>query len=217
MSQELKLIANELAEAGRSLFDRGLAHGAAGNISAKLGNQILLSPTGVSLGKLDPTNLSLIDITGQHLSGPPPTKELALHLALYQKRPRAGAIIHLHASHSVAVSCMDGLDRENAVPPLTAYYVMRIGRLPLLPFFPPGDAEMALAVGETARVSHAMLLANHGPIVAGPDIAGALANIEELEATARLQLLLAGHKTLPLTDDQINRLEERFGQAGCDC
>ncbi|HMS81462.1 MAG TPA: aldolase, partial [Burkholderiaceae bacterium] len=157
-----------IAAVARSLFERGLTHGSTGNISARLADgRWLVTPTGSSLGTLDPGRISLLDDDGALLAGDPPSKEAALHRAMYRERPRAGAVVHLHSTHSVAVSVLADVDPADVLPPLTAYYVMRVGTLPLLPYFPPGDAALAQAVAGCARRHHALLLANHGPVVAG--------------------------------------------------
>ena len=173
----------------RSLYERGLTHGSTGNLSVRLGDGWLLSPTGASLGELDPARLSRLDAEGRHVGGDQPTKESFLHLAMYQQRPGSGAVVHLHSTHSVAVSLLADLDPADLLPPLTAYYIMRIGRLPLVPYYPPGDPALADAVRGFASKHHAMLLANHGPVVAGSSLAAATDAIEELEATSRLYLL----------------------------
>lgn len=194
---------------GRSLFERRLTFGRTGNISVRRGDDILVTPTGASLGAL--TELSRIDVDGRHVGGPAPSKEAFLHAAVYRARPSAGAVIHLHSTHSVAVSCLDGLDPADALPPLTAYYVMRVGRLPLLPYHAPGDSALGPLAQRTAATHHAMLLANHGPVVAGADLDAAADAVEELEETARLYLLLHGHRTRPLTGEQVADLRSRFG------
>ena len=129
----------DICEIGRSIFDRGLTHGSTGNISARCADGWLLTPTGSNLGRLDPARLSKLDWNGKHVSGDAPSRESFLHLAMYQEREKSGAIVHLHATHSVAISVLDGLDPNDLLPPLTAYYVMRIGTLPLVPYYPPGD------------------------------------------------------------------------------
>ena len=163
----------EIAEYGRSIFERGLTGGSTGNISVRLGDGFLLTPTGSSLGTLDPARLSKLDAAGRHLEGDAPTKEAFLHLAMYRKRAAAGAVVHLHSTHSVAVGCLAEVDPDDVLPPLTAYYVMRIGRLPLVPFFAPGDPALADAVAGYATRHHAVLLANHGPVVAGSSLSAA--------------------------------------------
>ena len=199
-----------LVTLGRSLFERGLTHGSTGNLSLRLADGYLLTPTGASLGALDPARLSMLDGNGVHVRGDPPTKEAALHLAMYRERPRDRAVVHLHATHSVAVSVLEDIDQANAMPPLTAYYAMRVGTLPLLPYFPPGDESLAAAVGRAAARHHALLLANHGPVVSGTTLAAAADAIEELEATARLWLLVRGARVRSLTEGDVAELARRF-------
>jgi ribulose-5-phosphate 4-epimerase/fuculose-1-phosphate aldolase len=209
MSAETKA-RDAIAALGRSMFDRGLTFGASGNISVRIEDGWLMTPTGSTLGGLDPARLAKLDLAGNHVSGDRPTKEAFLHRAFYEMRPKAGAVVHLHATHSTAVSCMADVDPENAIQPLTAYYVMRIGRLPLVPYYPPGDMALADAVRARAADNHAVLLANHGPVVAGVSLDDASQAIEELEETARLQLLLRGSATRPLSAEQIEDLAVRF-------
>ncbi len=210
MSAESKL--RELVcSAGASLFNRGLTHGSTGNISVALPDGgWLMTPTGSSLGTLDPARLSKLDAAGKLVGGDAPTKESFLHTTMYDRRPKSGAVVHLHSTHSVAVSCLDGIDHANCLPPITAYYVMRIGTLPLVPYFPPGDATLADAVGKLAGKHHAMLLANHGPVVAGSNLSAAQDAIEELEETARLFLMLRNEKLNLLTPAQIAELQRRY-------
>jgi ribulose-5-phosphate 4-epimerase/fuculose-1-phosphate aldolase len=195
---------------GKSLFDRGLTAGSSGNISARLDDGWLVTPTNASLGSLDPARLSKLDWQGNALSGDPPSKEAVLHRAVYEQRTGAGAIVHLHATHSAAVSCMTGLDPENCLPPLTAYFVMKIGKLPLLPYFRPGDPAQADAIRGVAAKNTAVLLANHGPVVAGSTLEAAVHAIEELEETAKLFLLLRGAPIRPLDASQIAALRSAF-------
>ncbi|MFP4538575.1 MAG: 3-oxo-tetronate 4-phosphate decarboxylase [Dichotomicrobium sp.] len=194
----------------RSLHARGLTFGASGNISVRVDDGWLVTPTGSSLGALEPDDLARLDDDGRHVSGPEPTKESFLHRAMYRARPKARAIVHLHSTHSVAVSCLGEVDTENVLPPLTAYYVMRVGTLPLVPYFAPGDVKLAKAVEEMASAHHAVLLANHGPVVAGVSLDDAVFATEELEETARLFLLLRGMPFRPLGPAQIAELNERF-------
>jgi ribulose-5-phosphate 4-epimerase/fuculose-1-phosphate aldolase len=201
---------DQICELGKSIFDRGLTHGSTGNISARCPDGWLLTPTGSNLGKLDPAGLSKLDWNGKLISGNPPSKEAFLHLAMYQERASNGAVVHLHSTHSVAISVLDNLDPEDLLPPLTAYYVMRIGRLPLVPYYAPGDLQLAEAVRGYAGRHHAMLLANHGPVVGGSNLAAAADAIEELEATARLYLLLQGQRVRTLTDAQVADIRRRY-------
>ncbi len=193
-----------------SIFERGLTHGSTGNISARCEDGWLLTPTGSSLGQLDPARLSKLDWNGKHISGDAPSKENFLHLAMYQERERNQAVIHLHSTHTVAVSVLEGVDPLDVLPPLTAYYVMRIGSLPLVPYYAPGDMKLADAVRGFAGKHHALLLANHGPVVAGSSLAAASDAVEELEATAKLYLLLQGQRIRTLTPEQCAELRARF-------
>jgi 3-dehydro-4-phosphotetronate decarboxylase len=200
----------QICELGRSIFERGLTHGSTGNISARCADGWLLTPTGSNLGRLDPARLSKLDWSGKLISGDAPSKESFLHLAMYQERDRNQAVIHLHATHSVAVSVLEGLDASDLLPPLTAYYVMRIGALPLVPYYAPGDLALAEAVRGFAGRHHAMLLANHGPVVAGVSLVAAADAVEELEATAKLYLLLQGQRVRPLTPAQVADVKRRY-------
>ncbi len=211
MSDETRL-REELCLLGRSLFERALTHGSTGNLSVRCGDDWLLTPTGSNLGQLDPARLSRLDAAGNLLAGDPPSKEHFLHLAMYQERARSQAVIHLHSTHSVAVSVLADVDPADVLPPLTAYYVMRIGALPLVPYYAPGDPQLAAAVRGFAGRHHAVLLANHGPVVAGSSLAAASDAIEELEATAKLYLLLHGRSVRPLTPEQVAELRSRFPQ-----
>jgi 3-dehydro-4-phosphotetronate decarboxylase len=197
----------EICRLGASLFVRGLTFGSAGNISAQLEDGWLMTPTNVSLGRLDPARLAKLDLSGKLVSGDPPTKETFLHRAMYQERPQTGAVVHLHSTYSVAVSTLADVDAANVLPPITAYYVMRVGRLPLVPYHPPGDLSLAEAVRKLAGKHHAVLLANHGPVVAGSSLDAAANAIEELEETAKLFLLLRGSKLRLLTDAQVAALK----------
>jgi ribulose-5-phosphate 4-epimerase/fuculose-1-phosphate aldolase len=199
-----------ICECGASLYARGLATGSSGNISVRLDDGWLLTPTNASLGKLDPARLAKLDWQGNLLSGDPASKEAFLHRAMYQERPGAGAIVHLHATHSAAVSCMAGLDACDCIPPLTAYFVMKIGRLPLIPYHRPGDPALADVIRGIAGRHHALLLANHGPVVSGKDLETALYATEELEETAKLFLLLRNTAVSPLNAAQIDELRTSF-------
>lgn len=199
-----------IAMLGKSLYDRGLAHGAAGNISVRLADGWLMTPTNSCLGRLDPARISRLDASGRLLAGDKPSKETFLHIAMYRERPQSGAVVHLHSAHAVAVSCLADVDPRDVFPPLTAYAAMQVGRLALAPYFPPGDEKLAEAVAMLAGSHHAVLLANHGPVVAGSTLDAAVHAIEELEQTARLMLLLRGHPVRLLTDGQLAELGRRF-------
>jgi ribulose-5-phosphate 4-epimerase/fuculose-1-phosphate aldolase len=209
MTNENKL-REEIVEFGRSMFERGLTAGSSGNISVRVDDGWLLTPTNVCLGRLDPARVAKLDWDGRHISGDAPSKEAFLHRSMYEERSGAGAIVHLHSTHSAAVSCMDGLDCADCLPPLTAYYVMKIGRLPLIPYHRPGDATLGTAIRGLAGRHSAVLLANHGPVVSGTTLEAAVYATEELEETAKLFLLLRGVPTRPLNRAQIDELKTAF-------
>jgi len=197
---------DEIVETGRMLYARGLSPGTSGNLSVRTDGGFLMTPTNSSLGSLHAERLSVLDSNGKHVAGDPPTKEAWLHMAMYAERADAQAIVHLHSTYSVAVACIDDVNEEDVLPPLTPYYVMRVGRLPLVPYGRPGDDSLAGVVREGARRSAALLLANHGPIVAAPTLAQAAAAAEEIEETAKLVLLTHGLKTRLLTPQQLDEL-----------
>ena len=204
-------IRDEICRVGASLFDRGLTAGSSGNISVRLDDGgWLMTPTNISLGALEPARLSRLDATGRLISGDAPTKEAFLHLSMYGERKDAAAVVHLHSSHATAVSILRDVDPNDVLPALTAYYIMRVGRLPLVPYFAPGDPDLAHAVRALASTHHAVLLANHGPVVAGTSLANAQYATEELEETAKLFLLLQNQALRLLTPEQIADLRRRF-------
>tara|TARA_R110002074_G_scaffold86956_1_gene192131 strand:+ start:10436 stop:11083 length:648 start_codon:yes stop_codon:yes gene_type:complete len=195
----------------KSMFDRGLTGGSTGNISARTADGgLLVSPTGTSFGRLDPTRLSHFDESGQLIDGDPPTKEMPLHAAFYDTRSTAGAVVHLHSCHAVALSLMPDADADNFLPPLTPYAIMKLGKVQLLPFFRPGDPAMGEAVRGLAGKRSAVMLANHGPVVAGKDVEAACNAIEELEDTARLAMMMRGYHARTLTPSQITDLVTHF-------
>lgn len=211
MSAEESRLREDLCRLGRSMFSRGLTHGSTGNLSVRLPDGgYLMTPTGSNLGELDPARLSKLDAKGTHLDGDKPTKESFLHIAMYEERERSAAVVHLHSTHSTAVSVLEDVDPEDVLPPLTAYYVMRIGTLPLVPYFAPGDMNLAQAVRRFAGRHHAVLLANHGPVVAGSSLSAAADAIEELEATAKMHLTLHGRACRCLTPEQVAELKAKF-------
>lgn len=195
----------------KSLFDRGLTPGSSGNISLRLSDgRLLMTPTGSSLGFLDPARISLLDESHTHIGGDAPTKEIPLHTAFYDTRTGTGAVVHLHSTHSVALSILEDTDPDDAIPPLTAYSVMRLGKVKLLPFFLPGDPGMGDAVRSLAGKRSAVLLAHHGPVVAGKDLEAAVYAMEELEETAKLALLTRPFGPRHLSCDDIDRLSKKF-------
>ncbi|MEO9458247.1 MAG: aldolase [Lentilitoribacter sp.] len=201
----------QICELAKSMFDRGLTGGSTGNISARTEDGgLLVSPTGTSFGRLDPARLSRFNSKGRLVSGDNPTKEMPLHSAFYDTRSQAGAVVHLHSCHSVAWSLMPEVDEDNFLPPLTPYAIMKLGKVKLLPFYRPGDPQMGEAVRGLAGKRSAVMLANHGPVVAGKDVEAACNAIEELEDTARLAIMMRGYKPRMLTQDQVSDLVTRF-------
>lgn len=197
-----------LVRMGALLYERRLAHGSAGNLSVRLDDgAILVTPTNSSLGFLDASRISKVSPAGDLLAGDPPSKEAFFHLAVYDERPAARAVVHLHSTYAVAVSCLCHDDTDDVLPPLTAYQVMRVGRLPMLRYFRPGDRKLAEAVRETARSHRAMLLANHGPIVSAATLEEAVYAYEELEETAKIFFLVGDRKTATLSAEAVAELE----------
>ena len=210
MSHEARL-REQICLLAKSMFDRGLTGGSTGNISARTEDGgLLVSPTGTSFGRLDPARLSRFDATGNLIDGDKPTKEMPLHSAFYDTRSTAGAVVHLHSCHSVALSIMPDVDPDNFLPPMTPYAIMKLGKVKLLPFFMPGDPAMGDAVRGLAGKRSAVMLANHGPVVAGKDIEAACNAIEELEDTARLAILMRGYDAKMLTPEQVSALVTKF-------
>lgn len=197
---------------GKSLYDRGLTPGSSGNISLRLDDGgWLVTPTNAALGFLDPAKISRLDGKGQLVSGDAPTKEIPLHSALYDTRSSARAIVHLHSTHSVAVSMLPEIDPKAALPPMTAYYLMRVGATALVPYYRPGDPAVADAIKGLAGRYSSVLLANHGPVVAGDTLEAAVYATEELEETAKLYLLLRNLNPRYLSPQQIDDLVKHFG------
>ncbi|MEL6522240.1 MAG: aldolase [Pseudomonadota bacterium] len=210
MTDEAKL-REQICLLAKSMFDRGLTGGSTGNISARTPDGgLLVSPTGTSFGRLDPGRLSRFDSAGTLIDGDKPTKEMPLHSAFYDTRSTAGAVVHLHSCHSVALSLMPDADEDNFLPPLTPYGIMKLGKVKLLPFFLPGDPAMGEAVRGLAGKRSAVMLANHGPVVAGKDIEAACNAIEELEDTARLAMLTRGMNPRMLTEAEQHGLITKF-------
>ena len=210
MTSETKL-REQICVLAKSIFDRGLTGGSTGNISARTEDGgLLVSPMGTSFGRLDPARLSRLDASGTLIDGDRPTKEMPLHAAFYDTRSSAGAVVHLHSCHSVALSMLPDIDPDNFLPPLTPYAIMKLGKVKLLPFFLPGDPAMGEAVRGLAGKRSAVMLANHGPVVAGKDVEAACNAVEELEDTARLALLTRGKTPRLLTAAQVRDLVTAF-------
>lgn len=210
MTEETKL-REEMCLLAKSLFDRGLTGGSTGNISARTPDGgLLVSPTGTSFGRLDPARLSRFDASGTLIGGDKPTKEMPLHSAFYETRNKTGAVVHLHSCHSVAWSLMPEVDEDNFLPPLTPYAIMKLGKVKLLPFFIPGDPAMGDAVRGLAGKRSAVMLANHGPVVAAKDVESACNAIEELEDTARLAILMRGYDANMLSPEMVQQIVTKY-------
>ncbi len=202
-----------IAMHGKSIFDRGLTAGSSGNISVRIPGKsggMLVTPTNSCLGRLDPDRITKLDALGNVVSGDQPSKEAFLHHSVYDVRADSQSIVHLHSTNSVAVSVIADIDPNDVLPPITAYYVMRVGRLPLIPYYAPGDKELAEAVREKAKESHSLLLANHGPVIAGKSLDAAVNATEELEETAKLYLMLRNIPIRALSVEQCDELKARF-------
>lgn len=201
-----------IAAAGRSLFARGYAVGTAGNISARLDDGFLVTPTNSSLGALDPARIAKLDAGFRHVGGDKPSKEVPMHRAFYHARPACGAVVHLHSTMATAIACLAAPGEQHPIPPLTPYFMMRVGRtLPVVPYYRPGDPAMEEAIGACAVDARAVLLANHGPVVSAATLADAVAAAEELEEAAKLALLLRGEEARALTPAQVEDLLKTFG------
>jgi 3-dehydro-4-phosphotetronate decarboxylase len=202
----------EMADLCRSLFERGLAHGSAGNVSACIGDHVLVSPTNSCLGRLDPARISKVMLSGEHVGGDKPSKEAPLHLGIYRERPDAGAVVHLHSTYATVLSCLAETDPDDAMAPITPYLMMRVGRVPMVPYHPPGSDALAEAVRAKAGAHRAVLMANHGFVVAGKSFEDAVFNAEELEENAKLLVLTRGQRLRLLTSADIAALEAKFGK-----
>ncbi|EPS8492396.1 aldolase [Yersinia enterocolitica] len=197
----------DMVKLGASFFQRGYATGSAGNLSLKLADGTLLAtPTGSCLGELNAERLSKVSLAGEWISGDKPSKEISFHRAIYLNNPVCEAVVHLHCLYLTALSCLQGLDCHNAIKPFTPYVVMRVGDVPVVPYYRPGDPRLGEALAKLAPQYRAFLLANHGPVVVGKSLREAADNMEELEETARLIFTLGDRPIRYLTDDEIAEL-----------
>jgi len=200
-----------LCELAASLFARGFSVGSAGNISVRLADGYLMTPTNSSLGRLEPSRMSKLDAAFRHIGGDKPSKEVFMHRAFYQARNDTAAVVHLHSTHATAVSCLPDVDQANPIPSLTPYFVMRVGRrMPIIPYYRPGDAAMEPAIHAAAQDARAVLLANHGPVVSGGSLTDAVYAAEELEESAKLFLMLRGQAPRLLDATQVDGLLRTF-------
>lgn len=207
MTQQLR---EAIVRWGRSLFERGLTAGSSGNISVRTANGFIATPTNSCLGFLEAGKLSVLDGDGKHVSGGVATKELPLHFAFYRNRPEAKAVVHLHSTYATALSCLSDIDPADAVPPITPYVVMRVGKVPVVAYTRPGSADVAPLIDAVAPIHAAVLLQNHGPVVSGPSLDNAVFAIEELEEAAKLAIITRGMKVRLLDAEQIADLDRHF-------
>ncbi|MEM6303503.1 MAG: 3-oxo-tetronate 4-phosphate decarboxylase [Pseudomonadota bacterium] len=212
MSLQEKALRLEMSQLCSSLFERGFSVGTAGNVSARLPDGMLMTPTNSTLGNIDPDEIAKLDRNGAHLSGGKPTKEVFLHRAFYETRPQAGAVVHLHSTYATALSCLESTDPDDCIPPLTPYVVMRVGTVKMVPYVKPGDPAAGDLIRGLGGAHAAVLLANHGPVVSGKDLFSAVCAAEELEETAKLLITLQGRPTRLLTPAQVADLRVTFGE-----
>jgi ribulose-5-phosphate 4-epimerase/fuculose-1-phosphate aldolase len=207
-----RALRDSIASLAASLFARGFSVGSAGNISARLDDGYLITPTNSCLGRLDPARIAKLDAQFRHLDGDPPSKEVFMHRAFYRARAQAGAVVHLHSTMATAIACLPDVDARNPIPPLTPYFVMRVGRtMPVVRYFRPGDPDMEPAIHAAAQDARAVLLANHGPVVSGATLEDAVYAAEELEEAAKLYLLLRAAGPRTLNAEQVADLLGTFG------
>lgn len=202
---------DSLIETGRQLAAAGISPGSTGNISARDGKRIYMSGTGTDLGRLEPGDIAVVDTDGVLIEGPQPSKEVSLHAVFYRKNREHSAVVHVHSPHAVAVSCLEPFSPASAVPPITPYFLMRVGQTPLIPFRAPGDPELAGCLLADPHEFRAALLANHGQITSGTDLAAALSAAVELEETCRITLLTQGHPRRLISDADIVSITRRWG------
>ncbi|MBX3584184.1 MAG: aldolase [Rhizobiaceae bacterium] len=201
---------NGLVKWGKSLFERCLTAGSSGNMSVRLDDGFLFTPTNCCLGFLEADRISKLDLSGKHVAGDPPTKELPLHFGFYDQRPASRAVVHLHSTYATALSCLADIDPKDAIPPITPYVVMRVGQVPIVPYTRPGSAEVKPLIDALAADHPAVLLENHGPVVAGASLEAAVFAIEELEEAAKLAIILRGMNVRHLSADAIADLNKTF-------
>ncbi|WP_299637596.1 3-oxo-tetronate 4-phosphate decarboxylase [uncultured Ruegeria sp.] len=209
MSTEAEL-RQQMSDLCASLFNRGFSAGTAGNVSARLPDGILMTPTNSTLGAIDPGRISKIDLDGNHVAGDRPTKEVFLHQAFYETRPQVGAVVHLHSTWATALSCLEDTNPDDCIPPLTPYVVMRVGTVKLVPYVKPGDPKSGDLIRNLKGAYSAVLLANHGPVVSGKDLFSAVCAAEELEETAKLLVALRGQKTRLLSEADVADLKVTY-------
>jgi ribulose-5-phosphate 4-epimerase/fuculose-1-phosphate aldolase len=200
----------ELVAAAAGLANSGMSPGSSGNISVRHGERIILSPTGSDLAALDPDDLSVLDFDGTLLDGPKPSKEYPFHRAFYRRDPTARAVVHVHSLAACAYSCLAPWSQRSAVPPLTPYFVMRVGQTPLIPYADPGDTQQADDIEALDLRFRAALLQNHGSIATGRRMDEAVQAITELEHTCALLLQLGDRPFAMVPPEAVRRLADKY-------
>ncbi|KFE57993.1 aldolase [Pseudomonas syringae] len=209
MSPENKL-REEICDIGRLLYGRGYTVGSAGNISARLDDGWLITPTDACLGRLDPTEIAKVNLAGEWVSGSKPSKTLALHREVYDRNPAVGGVVHTHSTHLVALTLAGVWQEDNILPPLTPYQVMKVGQIPLIGYQRPGSPKVAQRVAQLANSVRGVMLERLGPVIWETSVAKAAYALEELEETARLWLM-TNPKPAPLDQAALDELREVFG------
>ncbi len=201
---------DDLVAAAHQLAALGLSPGTSGNVSVRVGDRVFLSATGTSMATVEARELAELSLDGTLLDGPRPTKEAPLHLAFYRKSESIRAVVHLHSASAVAASCLPPYSELSALPPITPYFVMRVGQTPLIPYAPPGSDDHAVELERRSFRFRSALLQNHGSIVAGDSVARAVEAAIELEAASDVIVRLGTRPFEPLTDSQARHLAERY-------
>lgn len=206
----------QLCAAARTLTDLGLSPGTSGNISVREGERVYVSPSGIALGDLTPEQVAVVEmgehaLDFSHVAGPTPSKEVPLHVAFY--RSGCTSVVHLHSTAAVAVSCLSPWSEHSALPPITPYLLMRVGRVPLIEYARPGDIRLAERVLAQTHPLNAALLQNHGSVAGGSSIEEAVSRAVEIEETAKVVLALRGQDGVRhLSAEEVAELQRRHGQ-----
>ncbi|MBK5540808.1 aldolase [Pseudomonas sp. TH05] len=211
MSKE-NALREEICDVGRSLYQRGYTVGSAGNISARLDDGWLITPTDVCLGRLDPAAIAKVNLAGEWVSGDKPSKTLALHRQVYDRNPGVGGVVHTHSTHLVALTLAGVWQADDILPPLTPYQVMKVGHIPLIGYQRPGSPKVAEQVAQLANRVRGVMLERLGPVVWESSVSRASYALEELEETARLWLMTQPRPE-PLSQAALDELRETFGAA----
>jgi len=200
----------EISHVGALLYGRGYTVGSAGNISARLEDGWLITPTDACLGRLDPAAIAKVNLAGEWISGDKPSKTLALHRQVYDRNPSVGGVVHTHSTHLVALTLAGVWQKDDILPPLTPYQVMKVGHIPLISYQRPGAPEVAEQVAALANSVRGVMLERLGPVIWESSVAKASYALEELEETARLWLM-TNPKPAPMSSEALDALNQTFG------